>query len=247
MKKFVTMLGIVTCIFGLTACGSSNLNTLKGEHVDAEMEAQLTDYYGVSIYETVAELAANGGYEQYKKDEPIVYAGIESYAGSAEEIGEVQGYDNKQAVINDDGDYAINIGLDGTSHDADFVLVISPDDGSVKQMTTNVRYSLGEMMEQAALNTVLGMGTTFVILILLAVIISLFAFIPKIQAAFQKKPAAAPAPAAAAPAAAPVVEEEVVDDGELIAVIAAAIAASEGRTSTDGFQVRSIRKSRKKF
>ena len=51
---------------------------------------------------------------------------------------------------------------------------------------------------------------------------------------------AAPAPVAA-PVAEPVVED-VTDDGELVAVIAAAIAASEGKTSTDGFVVRSIRK-----
>ena len=43
---------------------------------------------------------------------------------------------------------------------------------------------------------------------------------------------------------APVVEEDLVDDGELVAVIAAAIAASEN-TSTDSFVVRSIRKSNK--
>ena len=51
--------------------------------------------------------------------------------------------------------------------------------------------------------------------------------------------------AAPAPVAAPVAEpavEDVTDDGELIAVIAAAIAASEGKTSTNGFVVRSIRK-----
>ena len=51
--------------------------------------------------------------------------------------------------------------------------------------------------------------------------------------------------AAPAPVAAPVAEpavEDVTDDVELIAVIAAAIAASEGKTSTDGFVVRSIRK-----
>ena len=51
---------------------------------------------------------------------------------------------------------------------------------------------------------------------------------------------AAPAPVAA-PVAEPVVED-VTDDDELVAVIAAAIAASEGKTSTDGFVVRSIRK-----
>ena len=52
---------------------------------------------------------------------------------------------------------------------------------------------------------------------------------------------AKPAPVVAVPE---VEEEEVIDDGELIAVIAAAIAASEN-TSTDSFVVRSIRKSKK--
>ena len=48
----------------------------------------------------------------------------------------------------------------------------------------------------------------------------------------------------AAPVAEPVVEEEeedLSDDMELVAVIAAAIAAYEG-TSVEGFQVRSIRR-----
>ena len=39
-----------------------------------------------------------------------------------------------------------------------------------------------------------------------------------------------------------VVEEEETDDCELVAVIAAAIAASEGAVTTDGFVVRSIRR-----
>ena len=39
-------------------------------------------------------------------------------------------------------------------------------------------------------------------------------------------------------------EEPEADDTELVAVIAAAIAASEGAASTDGFVVRSIRKVR---
>ena len=61
--------------------------------------------------------------------------------------------------------------------------------------------------------------------------------------------AAAPAPAAraAAPTPATVAADPVqeADNSELIAVIAAAIAASEG-TSTDGFVVRSIRKINRK-
>ncbi len=67
--------------------------------------------------------------------------------------------------------------------------------------------------------------------------------IPKIQASFApKKAEPVPEPAAPVPTA-PVVEEEeeLSDDLELVAVIAAAIAAYEG-TSVEGFQVRSIKR-----
>ena len=56
----------------------------------------------------------------------------------------------------------------------------------------------------------------------------------------KNKEKAAPAPVAA-PAA---VAEDLTDDLELVAVISAAIAASEGAVTTDGFVVRSIRRAR---
>lgn len=101
---------------------------------------------------------------------------------------------------------------------------------------------LGEAMARAGLNTLIGMGTVFVVLILISMIINGFAVIPKLQKAFSKKADegqsvkenAAPAVQAEEPA----VDET--DDLELVAVIAAAIAASEGAASTDGFVVRSI-------
>lgn len=109
--------------------------------------------------------------------------------------------------------------------------------------------SLGEILVKALMNTLLGMGTVFVVLIFIAFLISL---LPKLTAAIEsigrkKEPEAsvsAPAPAfiPAASAAVEEPEEELVDDLELVAVITAAIAASEG-VPTDGFIVRSIRKS----
>lgn len=100
-------------------------------------------------------------------------------------------------------------------------------------------------MGTALLNTLMGMGTVFVVLIFISFIISLFKHInnfaaknepPKIE---QKS----------APVA-PIVEaeeepEELSDDMELVAVITAAIAAYEG-TSQEGFQVRSIKRAAKR-
>ena len=100
--------------------------------------------------------------------------------------------------------------------------------------------TLGEKMTNAALNTLMGMGIVFIVLILISLIIYGFKVFPYLEAkkkAQSSAPAVAEAPAAA-PVAAPVTAQ---DDLELAAVIAAAIAASTG-TSTSDFVVRSIRR-----
>ena len=115
-------------------------------------------------------------------------------------------------------------------------------------MDWNVDYPLSVLMQQAALNTLMGVGIVFLALLFLSFLISKLHYIPDmIESRAKKNAAPAPAPVAApAPAAAPVEEEEeLVDDCELVAVIAAAIAAAEN-TSTDGFVVRSIRKANKR-
>ena len=102
-------------------------------------------------------------------------------------------------------------------------------------------YTLGEKMSKAALNTVMGLAVVFIMLIFISLIIYCFKFIHEAEErAAAKKKASEPAPA---PAPAPVVEETVEeeDDLELVAVIAAAIAASEG-TDPNGLVVRSIKR-----
>ncbi len=104
---------------------------------------------------------------------------------------------------------------------------------------------LGERMERAALNTIIGMGTVFVVLIIIIGVISLFKFIPKLQDMFAKKDAGnvqEKSESTVTQAVSAQEDTDASDDLELVAVIAAAIAASEGAASTDGFVVRSIRR-----
>jgi len=113
---------------------------------------------------------------------------------------------------------------------------------SPKSITTNVNYTFGEKMGKAGLNTLMGMGTVFAVLILISLIISLFKYISKIQDAFTKKDKTE-AVVTTDPAIAQIIEkEELTDDLELIAVITAAIAASGTSGSADDFVVRSIRR-----
>jgi sodium pump decarboxylase gamma subunit len=113
---------------------------------------------------------------------------------------------------------------------------------NVTLLTWTVKDSFSASVVKAGMNTVIGLGTVFVVLLFLTFIISQIHWIPDILNR-KKKISEAPAPAPApAPAAAPVAEEiEETDDLELVAVISAAIAASE-QAPADGFVVRSIRR-----
>ncbi len=104
--------------------------------------------------------------------------------------------------------------------------------------------SLSNVFLNALSNTLLGMGTVFVVLIIIIFVIMLMS---KAVHSIEGKGKEKEAPAVKAPApvpVAPVVEEEVADDLELVAVITAAVAASMGSSSTDGFVVRSIKRAK---
>ncbi len=101
--------------------------------------------------------------------------------------------------------------------------------------------TFGERMEVAGLNTLLGMGMAFFVLTLIMFVIMLFpvAFGEKKP----KKDARAELTEKSIDNTISQIEENEaqLDDSELVAVIAAAIAAFEG-TSTEGLVVRSIKR-----
>ena len=112
--------------------------------------------------------------------------------------------------------------------------------------------AMAERFGNAGLNTLMGMGIVFLVLILISLIISAFGIIHKLE---EKKtgrkrkvvPEADARVRGVGSQTSPALEgpseiaEEVTDDQEIAAVIAAAIAAFGG-TDPSGFTVRSIRR-----
>ena len=105
--------------------------------------------------------------------------------------------------------------------------------------------SLGERMQSALFNAVIGISSVFVVLILISFIIYLFKYIPKIQEIFTKGDKNSASAVLEKTIAQIEEKEEFVDDTELVAVIMAAICATTGKTS-DSFVVRSIKKADRK-
>lgn len=260
MKKLASILLMLTCIIGFTACGGEE-KVMRHEPDLVKAQCQFLFEY-VSLDQQISELEkydafTSDEYDEYaafiyektniRADGEVFVAGIHSWIDNKEEIGRIE----KAVTVDDiaidakEDELIVSVAIDGEIHDAVMEMIYDKN-LHITSINTNIVYTFGELMEKAGVNTLIGMGTVFVVLILISLIIGCFGVIPKIQASFsEKKQVKEAAEESVDHAIAGIIErEEVYDDCELIAVIAAAIAASEGASSTDGFVVRSIRKIR---
>lgn len=249
MKKKISLLILmIVSVFVMTGCSGSK-STLE---YDEQQVTQVTEFL-FTYCETADDemIDALGDLRHSIFEDQLAQMGLpitpeifmdvlHSWQAGEEECGEYISH----------GDYKIDATAKNVtvSTEAQFenrdatVEVVFDDDLYVETVTVGAKFTTGEILKKSALNTVLGMGVVFAVLIFISLIISLFGYIPKIQERLAGKKNRKEEPAT-------VVEEktvtepvvEVTDDTELVAVIAAAIAAAEG-TSTDSFVVRSIKR-----
>ena len=269
-KKLSILLLTLICLVGLTACGNEKeptriqtqeeiaqimaISDMVYNYVTLASAEEHTEDLAILSMVTDDENVDQG--EAFRKsfgfylDARTLTKAAESYKDSAAEIG------NPQPVTTADGSFEkeidvsekeaiVIIPLKGSVRNGSMEIIFD-DNRHITSITTNVDLTLGESMKKAGVNTAIGMGTVFVMLIVISFIITAMGIIPKLQEMGKKKEPSAPA----------VVEKTIediitreetetdTDDTELVAVIAAAIAAYEGASSTDGFVVRSIRKVR---
>ncbi len=244
MKKFrglLLALMMVLCTVGLAGCASE---TALKDDVKTLTEDQVAGYK-TSVAQTIQTVVAftDDDIEQFlaQVTDAFSVSAVESWKGIKEEVGEFQEITEQAAEENGNKVTIISkIVFEKATANAEMVLDRSTGTEVAESLTFSVNYSMAETMKQAGLNTLMGIGIVFLMLVFLSLVISQFKHISKLEARYAKKEEKAEASVPAAPVQA--AEEELVDDGELVAVIAAAIAASEN-TSTDSFVVRSIKKS----
>ena len=181
------------------------------------------------------------------QDDAFTTATMESWKSVKDELGAYSSIVSQD--VEKDGDVVtISTVAQFEKAKAHVVLMLDLGQQMYTSMTYSVQYSLAANMQRAGMNTLMGIGIVFLMLVFLSFVIGLFKYIEKFQNVGKKKAAEeapkaeeAPAPAIAQSEAA---DEDFADDLELVAVISAAIAAYEN-TSGDSFVVRSIKKSNK--
>ena len=239
MIKKITSVFMTFLVMAALVIGSTSM-VFAADKIDESVKTSLvTTAEGLTDAIVALEDADIENYMNTGDD--FTTSAMQSWQTSKDELGAKKESNGETTVTLKDDQYTVTVPVKFEKANANFVYVFEST-GTPVSMSVDVQYGMGKTLQRAGLNTLMGVGTVFVMLILLSLLISLFRFIPNPEAKKAAEAKAAKEAQAAAIAAAPVqVEENLADDGELVAVIAAAIAAAEG-TTTDGFVVRSIRK-----
>ena len=266
-KKLILTALTLICLIGLTACGAKEPTRLQSEQSKMLILQNADLFYSMISDEEMASPESIEQISNFTDDESemigqtylqktglyldgrTIAKAVDSYNGSISDIG------NPRRVVGADGmpvvnieqkadEVIVNMPLEGNVHNGSVEMIIDRN-FHVTSITTNVDLTVSESLKKAGVNTAIGMGTVFVMLIVISFIISAMSVIPKLMEPSEKK--SEETEKAVDKTIANIVEREEseeTDDTELAAVIAAAVAAFEGSSSSDGFVVRSIRRIR---
>lgn len=246
-KKILVMTMTLVLLLSSTVFADDTETTVD---VEGNLKTQVVEFLESNIYtldKETAEYMKNNNVGYYAETCEGYIAVIDSL-GEYKEVGEVTSDYDK-----DNKTYTVTV--IGEFEESDLKAVVTVSEFSSGMGIEEVSFSLvseddslAAKMTRAALNTLIGMGVVFLVLIFIAYLISLFKYIPglveAVSKAFSKKDNIQEVIELPTHTVEVVEQEELVEDKELVAVITAAIAASE-QTSTDGFVVRSIKRTKK--
>ncbi len=264
-KKLLMFLCVIACTLSLAACGKTEYTPVEQAKIDTCVQISNSLIDIADIYGTEEKLAdLTGNYAKHEVAyilESITYSYI-GYSVEAE-LGVFEGLLTTYVQTSEDMGGIVNVGECTSEISGKEIIVTYPVQGNVANGTFKFTYTndmftkltgaecvaklsfaqnmkkASKSMGNAGLNTLLGMGTVFTILILISLIISSFnLFKPKAKPVEVKKETVETTE----------VVEELADDTELVAVIMAAINAYESANggSTDGYTVRSIRRANRR-
>lgn len=243
-KRIAFLLSIIAVILMLSACGTDptkvdyngkSYKQLYDESVNAG--TLLKNYSTEEIEEQLAYIKDN-----YGEEAALDIALFEKWMEAMEVSGKfVEVKENGFTITKSGKTLTTDLVLKFEKRDVIFQLVYNYHNMELTGVTIEPVYGMGEKLAKAALNTVICMSIVFAVLIVISLLIASFKFL----SIFEKKKIQATSVIEennkSVPQIEQVEEQYPAEDTELVAVIAAAIAAYEG-TSTSDFVVRSIRR-----
>lgn len=230
-KKILLMVSVCLMILGLTACGKTDPKSVDYNGYTYDQLKQVTQNTVATLVNMTDEQKTvyEASDDEMTKNIVTRWEDATSGVGSYVELGDFK-------ITKSGKTLTCEQTIEFEKREVILTYVYTYYSMEVEDVTIDKVYSLGEKMSKAGMNTLMGMGTVFAVLILISLVISCFKIFPYLES--KKKAGQTENAVKETVQDVPAAQQ---DNTELIAVIAAAIAASTG-TSTDDFVVRSIKR-----
>lgn len=216
IKKVLLVLCMAVCFFALTACSGNNKESEPvPETIESTMKTGAENYLKeFDSYDD--ETLATTLKRVQKQKNTVMESAITSWQSSKADLGRLVSILSENVERVDEETYKITVMANYEKRELEFVLtaeeVISDSYSGTSLAATEMVFTpiftTGEKLERAGMNTLMGMGTVFLVLIFISFIIASLKNVNTLEANFKakqeaKKAAAEAASAPAAPAAVP--------------------------------------------
>ena len=203
IRRIWLALCMAVCLFALAGCSAA---ADTAETIDPQIEMAMQS--GSQQYLDLFNQMDDASIEQalatsVKNKDTVMENALKSWDSIKDDLGAFVSSETAVVTKGDDG-YIARMNTVYEKRAMEFTLIADEDLSKVETISFSPVYTTGEKMAKAGMNTLMGMGVVFAVLIFISWLISMFKYISVFEAKMKaKKNAAAAAPVAAPAAPAP--------------------------------------------
>ena len=197
IRKIWLALCMAVCLFALAGC-SAAVDTAETIDPQIEMAMQSGSQQYLDLFNQMDDASIEQALAtSVKNKDTVMENALKSWDSVKDDLGAFVSSETAVVTKSDDG-YVARMNTVYEKRNMEFTLIADEDLNKVETISFSPVYTTGEKMAKAGMNTLMGMGVVFVVLIFISWLISMFKYISVFEAKMKaKKAAAAPAPAAA--------------------------------------------------
>ena len=190
MIKKITSVFMTFLVMAALVIGSTSV-VFAADKVDDTVKSTLVTT-AEGLTDAIVQLKDEEIENYMSSGDDFTTSAMQSWQTSKDELGAKKDSNGETTVTFKDDQYTVTVPLKFEKAEANFVYVFDSQ-GTPTSMSVDVQYGMGKTLQRAGLNTLMGIGTVFVMLVVLSLLISLFRFIPNPEAKKKAQAAAAPA------------------------------------------------------
>ena len=179
MIKKITSVFMTFLVMAALVIGSTSV-VFAADKVDDTVKSTLVTT-AEGLTDAIVQLKDEEIENYMSSGDDFTTSAMQSWQTSKDELGAKKDSNGETTVTFKDDQYTVTVPLKFEKAEANFVYVFDSQ-GTPTSMSVDVQYGMGKTLQRAGLNTLMGIGTVFVMLILLSLLISLFRFIPNPEA-----------------------------------------------------------------